>query len=338
MPHEVIMPALGMAQDTGLLVTWLKAPGEAVSTGEPLFEVETDKSTMEVEAAADGFLTDVQAQAGAEVPVGQVIALISDTAQSSGTLPAPAEVKREPQVAAPSPAPAPEVPQTPSMAIASPSIAAAHTPTRVLASPKARRLALEGGLDLARLAAAGHPQPYHAADIEVLRHLPEAGRNAPVKAAAQSQITAGVPRAASEAFCNWMREEGGIDISPIALWASFAAGALRAACPEQGDIAIALMGLEGQSTTLLNPDRSRLRNQIESPDSPATLILRDLSQSHITGLRLGVQDTPVLSIACDGDMLRLGLEFTSAQLADDVAIAFVSGFAERLAEPLTQLL
>ncbi|MBV6638758.1 MAG: lipoyl domain-containing protein, partial [Mameliella sp.] len=50
MPHDVIMPALGMAQDSGLIVAWHKEPGAAVATGDVLFEVETDKATMEVEA------------------------------------------------------------------------------------------------------------------------------------------------------------------------------------------------------------------------------------------------------------------------------------------------
>ena len=95
-PHEVIMPALGMAQDTGQIVSWLKSPGDAVKAGDALFEVETDKATMEVEAPADGFLTDVQAEAGADVPVGDVIALISATAEDSRR-----------RAAAPAPAPAP---------------------------------------------------------------------------------------------------------------------------------------------------------------------------------------------------------------------------------------
>ena len=50
MPHDVIMPALGMAQDSGILVSWLKQPGDAIAVGDALFEVETDKATMEVEA------------------------------------------------------------------------------------------------------------------------------------------------------------------------------------------------------------------------------------------------------------------------------------------------
>jgi pyruvate/2-oxoglutarate dehydrogenase complex dihydrolipoamide acyltransferase (E2) component len=61
MPHEVTMPQLGMAQDAGKIVSWLKAPGDAVTKGDALFEVETDKATMEVEAQASGYLTHVTA-------------------------------------------------------------------------------------------------------------------------------------------------------------------------------------------------------------------------------------------------------------------------------------
>jgi pyruvate dehydrogenase E2 component (dihydrolipoamide acetyltransferase) len=58
MPTEVIMPALGMAQEKGTLVKWLKAEGEAVTKGEPLMEVETDKATVEIEAPASGTLSN----------------------------------------------------------------------------------------------------------------------------------------------------------------------------------------------------------------------------------------------------------------------------------------
>jgi len=76
MAKEVIMPALGMAQDTGTLIQWLKAPGETVRKGEPLMEIETDKATVEVEAPASGTLSNVTAQPGDVIPVGHTIALI----------------------------------------------------------------------------------------------------------------------------------------------------------------------------------------------------------------------------------------------------------------------
>jgi pyruvate/2-oxoglutarate dehydrogenase complex dihydrolipoamide acyltransferase (E2) component len=78
MSRDVIMPALGMAQKTGLIVRWLKQAGDPVKAGDVLMEVATDKAVMEVEADADGTLTDVSAAAGEEVPVGEVIARIAD--------------------------------------------------------------------------------------------------------------------------------------------------------------------------------------------------------------------------------------------------------------------
>src|SRR5206468_5747594 len=76
MPVEVIMPMLGMAQETGKVVRWLKAEGDAVAKAEPLMEVETDKVTVEIEAPADGTLAGVTASEGEDVPVGQVIAYV----------------------------------------------------------------------------------------------------------------------------------------------------------------------------------------------------------------------------------------------------------------------
>src|SRR5690348_8612950 len=76
MATDVILPALGMAQDMGKIVQWLKAEGEQVVKGEPLLEIETDKATVEVEAPANGVLARITAAAGDDIPVGQVIAAI----------------------------------------------------------------------------------------------------------------------------------------------------------------------------------------------------------------------------------------------------------------------
>ncbi len=142
MPTNVIMPALGMAQETGKVLRWLKADGEGVKRGEPLVEIETDKANVELEAPASGVLAEITAAAGDTVPVGQVIALILAPGE------APPHVT---QPASPASAPAPATRPAPGNA-AAPTAIRPPDSGRVAASPKARRLARERGLDLAAVA------------------------------------------------------------------------------------------------------------------------------------------------------------------------------------------
>jgi pyruvate dehydrogenase E2 component (dihydrolipoamide acetyltransferase) len=121
------MPALGMAQETGTLIQWLKNSGDAVTKGEPLMEIETDKATVEIEAPASGILSNVTAQAGDVIPVGQRIALILAPGESDSSA--------SPQISS---APA-SVPQTDS------------PPKPLTATPIAARLAAEHNLDLSQI-------------------------------------------------------------------------------------------------------------------------------------------------------------------------------------------
>jgi pyruvate/2-oxoglutarate dehydrogenase complex dihydrolipoamide acyltransferase (E2) component len=70
------MPALGMNQTTGKIITWLKSKGDSVRVGDPVMEIETDKAVVEVEAQANGVLTEVRYAAGSEVSVGHVVGVI----------------------------------------------------------------------------------------------------------------------------------------------------------------------------------------------------------------------------------------------------------------------
>ena len=139
--YRVVMPALEMAQETGTLLRWLKSEGEQVQRGEPLMEIETDKVTLEIEAGGSGVLTQVNAGPGDEVPVGQVIALLLAEGEAAG---APAAVSASPA------RPARALPATP--AAVKPPVAA-RAPVAVAASPLARRLAAEHGVDLSELPA-----------------------------------------------------------------------------------------------------------------------------------------------------------------------------------------
>src|SRR5256712_10990036 len=117
MPTDVIMPALEMAQETGKVLKWLKAPGDAVRKGEPIVEIETDKVTVEIEAPASGVLRDVTARAGDVVPVGKTIALIlapGEAGAAGAAAPVgPSAGRAPPRRRAPPPPPAPRRPGTP---------------------------------------------------------------------------------------------------------------------------------------------------------------------------------------------------------------------------------
>ena len=129
------MEALSPTMEEGRVVKWLKRDGDAVKTGETLAEVETDKAVMDLVARADGVLRQVAAAEGQTVAVGSVVAVIAAPGEAVGAAPA----------AAPKPAPAP--PGSGERG-AVPSAAAPADATRVKASPLARRIAKEAGVDL----------------------------------------------------------------------------------------------------------------------------------------------------------------------------------------------
>ncbi len=86
MAYEIIMPALGMNQDTGIIVSWHKQLQESVRAGDTLFEVETDKATLEVEAGHDGILAWVTQKIGKPIPLGDVIAIIAITREEAAEI------------------------------------------------------------------------------------------------------------------------------------------------------------------------------------------------------------------------------------------------------------
>jgi pyruvate dehydrogenase E2 component (dihydrolipoamide acetyltransferase) len=153
MAFSVVMPALEMAQETGKLVSWLKKEGDAVTKGEPLLEIETDKAVMEIEAPADGILAGVKAKPGAVVPVGQTIAWIVRPGETPPVESAtPAETGRYQSEVKPSAQVAEKREER-------------ATASEAKISPKARRLAKEHGIDLAALKGSGAEGEILASDI-----------------------------------------------------------------------------------------------------------------------------------------------------------------------------
>src|SRR5688572_27476520 len=76
---DVVMPQLGETVAEGKVSAWFKAPGDSVAVGENLFEIETDKVTMEVQALTSGILSEIRVEQGATVPVGAIVAVIGET-------------------------------------------------------------------------------------------------------------------------------------------------------------------------------------------------------------------------------------------------------------------
>ena len=155
MAYRVIMPKAGMAMEKGKVVRWLKEEGDPVETGEPLLEIETDKVNMEVEAMNSGILLKIIADEGDEVPVVQTIgfigekgeALPADEAQPGGD--GSAETKSEPVHQA-------EVLRT-------------VNGNGVPATPAAKRIAKEKGIDLKSVTPSGNRGQIKAADVEGMR-------------------------------------------------------------------------------------------------------------------------------------------------------------------------
>ena len=168
MAKTLMMPKMGFDMEQGKIVRWLKQEGDAVKRGEKVAEIETEKVTIEVENFDDGILHTIVAQEGEEVPVGQPIAVVAQPGEAVDLAALNITVSAAPatETAAPASngaaaveAPAPEAPP-------------AAPAGRVRASPLARRLAAEHGLDLASITGSGPLGRIERRDIEAARAAP----------------------------------------------------------------------------------------------------------------------------------------------------------------------
>lgn len=152
MALEVVMPQMGADMTEGVLVRWLKSPGDTIERGDIIAEIETDKATVEIEAFEAGVLRRVVAGEGDVVPVGEVIALLGDADE---TLP---EVERRPSPEKPNP-----------RAVATPSAdgtGADLDARRVRVSPVARRIAGDAGIDIGEVTGSGPDGRILRRDVE----------------------------------------------------------------------------------------------------------------------------------------------------------------------------
>ena len=168
MSVNIEMPKLSDTMTEGTVVKWHKQVGDAVEIGEVLAEIETDKATMEMEAFDEGTLTEIRVQVGEKAAIGSVLAVLDGDDAAGGTTAAPASQT------APAPQAAPTEPQqaAPPAAQESPR-PAADGGERVKASPLARKVASELGVDLSGIAGSGPAGRIVRADVEAAAASPQ---------------------------------------------------------------------------------------------------------------------------------------------------------------------
>lgn len=182
MATNITMPQMGFDMTEGTIAAWLKKEGEMVTKGEPLAEIETDKTTIQIEAFASGVLAKIVVHAGQKTPVGEVIGIIAAPGESVATAApaAPAAAPAAVEKAAPAPA-------------AQPVAAAAVNTGRIMATPVAKRIAEERGIDLRNIVGTGPEGRITRSDVEA---APATGKVAPVVVAPVAAPVVAAPVAA----------------------------------------------------------------------------------------------------------------------------------------------
>ncbi|MGG5818673.1 pyruvate dehydrogenase complex dihydrolipoamide acetyltransferase [Falsiroseomonas sp. HW251] len=194
MATNILMPALSPTMTEGTLARWLKKEGEPVKAGDIIAEIETDKATMEVEAVDEGILGKIVVPDGtASVKVNDVIAVLVEPGESADAAPA---AKPAPAAATPKTEPAPATPApatTPSVASQANGQAAPASGGRTIASPLAKRMAQQAGIDLGSLSGSGPNGRIVKADIEAALAKGPAAKPASAAAPAPAAAPAAKP-------------------------------------------------------------------------------------------------------------------------------------------------
>ena len=190
MPINILMPALSPTMEKGNLAKWLKKEGDKIKSGDVIAEIETDKATMEVEAVDEGILAKIVIPAGSQdVAVNALIGIIAAEGEDVATA-AKGGAAAPVQASAQAPAAAPAV--AASAPVAAPAASAPAAGSRVFASPLAKRIAKDAGINLSAVKGSGPHGRVVMADVEAAKANPSsAGKAAP----AAAPVTAAAPMA-----------------------------------------------------------------------------------------------------------------------------------------------
>ena len=184
--HDIFMPALSSTMTEGKIVEWLKKPGDKVERGESVLVVESDKADMDVESFHDGFLASIVMPAGSSAPVGETIGLIVETADEIASAQANAPSSPEPTRPAKE-TPSSSIQEEKASDVSSKKIVVKQTPLvpeipinqpqilndgRIVASPRAKKLASQMGVDLATVRGSGPHGRIQAEDVQSAKGQP----------------------------------------------------------------------------------------------------------------------------------------------------------------------
>ena len=335
------MPQLGMAQDSGTILSWMKSAGDEVEADDVLMEVETDKATMEVEAGASGIVAVLRVEAGTEVAVGETVAFIETESNSSAAESqepaAPLEKigvstsskARVEDAAATKPA------QHSQETTPLPGKDKSNAPRRILASPKARHLAQTKGIDLRRLVRSGFSEPIHFADVQSAANQ--------TSVSAQAMLSTEVSGLEFNALLE-LAEKNGVEIERPTAMTAFAAASYRYAKQIAGTVSVELVSVGSEE----------MNRQFEIPDnagfasiaSASTDKLPDIFVCDLIGTRFddfspgGESDIPMLTVSGppSGEALKLRLRFVERDTPLPAAAAFLENLAMRLENPIYHML
>ena len=308
---KVFMPKLSDAMETGKVIKWLKKEGDAVKGGDVIAEIETDKANVEIEAFGGGVLRKIVIGEGGQVPVGDLIGVIADPAEDISSLaaapakpapaapPAPAPRPAAASAAEPSAGPLPamesyqSVPATTAVVPMASAAAASAQPAggRIKASPLARKIAGQTGVDLRLIQGTGPGGRIIRADVEAVRTAPQPAVAAPPAAAPAARPQA-VP--ARPAFVVPPRPEAEYEDVPMS--------AMRAAIAKRMPMSKAPVP-HFYVTSEVDMDAAwALREQLNGLDGQPKISVTDMV---IKGAALALRKNPGVNAQLNGQAIRV---------------------------------
>lgn len=351
MSHEIIMPVLGMNQNHGVIAKWHKQVGEEVTVGDVIMDVETDKAITEIEAKQDGYLIEVLYESGVDIPVGEVVARIASTksdaivettshdvlVQEEATLDDMVVSKKENKTSL--------LEQEPKITSFDSKY---NSSDKVLASPKAKHLASQYGVNLADVAKTYHISPLHAHEVQSFIENRQEITSIPGVnfTRTQTAIDMTVNREEFDACLNHINEKAEYQDKN----AGHLIAVLACSLIQKHD----LMGIKTQAyhaqvnawtgqviqttyLTLTKPMRFSALMPMTKSTEKNDLEVVCLIGSHIQSLQIGAVTSPLISVLEEDKQLKIslmGFEF------DNVAtgLHFAESLAQSIEHPLIHLL